>query len=249
MEVGVIFYVRLVIYRKSFERLMLSRDLRPADLDIAPAPVDVTCNIVRGFVCDYMLRDPFTVVVTMWASLQLVWVSMLLVVQMVQIARAQTTFESMRGNTHHASHAAEAITSALTAGSTSMAGAQISNDGAGPNPAIQNTDGPSLRRHEGCFDRWKKLLGLDTFIATASGGSRTRRHRNPFSRGVVTNCKDFWCDAAPLFGRRETGTAMLDGAVVNYARMYESPPRMKIRQPTDNADGGVYYNVNEDDIV
>lgn len=183
---------------------------------------------------------------------------MLLVVQSVQIARAQTTFESMRGNIHHASKASEAITSALTAGTSSMDGAQISGNGMGPNPVVagdhhhhHHHHSPPPRRAEGFFGQWKKLLGLDTFIATASGSHHTRRHRNVFSRGVLTNCKDFWGDPAPYFGRRENGAGLLDGQVINYTQMYESPPRMKMRRVGGGGgdEGGTYQSVGTDESV
>ena len=178
------------------------------------------------------------------------WVTMLLAVQMVQVARAQTTYESMRGHMHHGTQASQAITSALITGNTSMEGAQLSNPGLGPNPAIASG------RHEhkeGCFSQWKKLLGLDTFVATAIGGSEAsnglRRRGNPYSRGILTNCKDFWCDPAPYFGKRETGAAMLDGEVVNYTRMYETPPRMKLRRARRDEDGRTYHSVGSEDAV
>ncbi len=171
-------------------------------------------------------------------------------VQLVQVARSVTTYESMRGHMHGSSQAAEAITSALTAGTTSMDGAQLDSSGMGPNPAAAG--GHRRPQKQGCFTTWKKLLGLDTFVATATGGLEggTRRRRgNPFSRGIITNCKDFWCDPAPLFGRRETGVAMLDGDVVNYAKMYETPPRMKSRRPRQDGDGGMYHSVGSEDAV
>ena len=174
---------------------------------------------------------------------------MLLLVQLVQIARALTTFESMRGQMHGRSQAAEAITSALTAGTTSMEGAQMTGPGMGPNPA----DGHRAHRQkEGCFATWKKLLGLDTFVATAAGGLESngrRRRGNPYSRGIIINCKDFWCDPAPYFGRRENGMAMLDGDVVNYTRIYETPPRMKLRRPQQGGDGGMYHSLGTEDSV
>ena len=172
---------------------------------------------------------------------------MLLITQLVLIARAQTTWESMHGNTHHASRASEAITAALTAGSVSMDGAHISDAGIGPNPAVSGNHQPS-RSREGFLTRWKKLLGLDTFVATASG--KTTKRRNSFSRGLVTNCKDFWCDPSPYFSRRANGVAMLDGDVVNYTSMYDTPPRMKMRRPRDDEGGGVvYHSVGSEDAV
>ena len=230
---GALLYLRLAVYH----------------IEAIPSPAGASCNIIPDQVCKYILRDTYTVVISIWTALQLVWVSMLLVVQFVQIVRAQTTYESMRGNVHSGSQASEAITSALTAGTTSMDGAQISDTGMGPNPAVPGGHGHSHPHKEGCFAQWKKLLGLDTFLSTALGGTKPRRRGNPFSRGVITNCKDFWCDPAPIFGTRESGAAMLDGAVVNYARMYETPSRMKFRRPRDAGDGGAYHNVGSDDAV
>ena len=175
---------------------------------------------------------------------------MLMTVQLVQVARSVTTYESMRGHMHGSSQAAQAITSALTAGTTSMDAAQLNSAGMGPNPAAAG--GHHRPQNQGCFGTWKKLLGLDTFVATATGGlegGNRRRRGNPFSRGIITNCKDFWCDPAPLFGKRENGVAMLDGDVVDYTRMYETPPRMKSRRPRQAADGGVYHSVGNEDGV
>lgn len=188
-------------------------------------------------------------VLALWAVIQLVWVTMLLIVQLLQIARAQTTFESMGGRVHHGWQASEAITSALVAGSTSMSGAQLGHTGMGPDPAVPPGSRHTRPRHEGFFSQWIKLLGLDTFIATATGGVRARRRGNPFSRGIIGNCKDFWCDSAPYFGRRENGAAMLGGDVVNYSRMYETPPRMKARRSPQGGESGLYHSVGSEDAV
>ncbi|KAF6234624.1 hypothetical protein HO173_007250 [Letharia columbiana] len=234
LEAGMVFFIRLAIYH----------------IQDFPQPKKTQCNILSESICRYTLRDTFTVVVTIWTCLQMLWVTMLLAVQMVQVARAQTTYESMRGHMHHGTQASQAITSALTTGSTSLEGAQLSNAGIGPNPTI-----PSDRHQhkEGCFSQWKKLLGFDTFVATAIGGSEagsgSRRRGNPYSRGILTNCKDFWCDPAPYFGKRETGAAMLDGEAVNYTRMYETPSRMKLRRARRDEDGGTYHSVGSEDAV
>lgn len=174
---------------------------------------------------------------------------MLLVVQLVQIARAQTTYESMRSRTHPSSQAAVAITSALSSGTTTMNGAQIDPIGRGPNPAIGSSINRPHPRREGCFSQWVKLLGLDSFVATAAGRGRSRKRGNPWSRGVITNCKDFWCDPAPYFGKRENGAAMLGGEVINYTRMYETPPRMKAQRSRQDGSNEMYHSIGDDDDV
>jgi hypothetical protein len=230
MEIGIILFVNLVILY----------------LEAAPAAGTNQCNIFAESICGILNKDTFTVILTIWAALQLTWVTMLLFVQLVQISRATTTWESMRGNHHQSSRVGEAMTGAFTAGTTTMNGAQLGPQGHGPDPAISDAHGHGHRHGRGWFDQWKKILGLDTFVATASSGLEVRRG-NPFSRGVVTNCKDFWCDPAPYFGQREVGAAMLGGDVVNYTRMYETPSRMKLRSRRD--DGGVYHSVEGDDVV
>ncbi|MCJ1249924.1 palmitoyltransferase akr1 [Trapelia coarctata] len=234
MEVGILLFVRLVL----------------AHLENSPTPGSTQCNVLADQICNIILRDTFTVVLTIWACLQLTWVTMLLVVQLVQISRAKTTFESMRGHTDQGSRASEAITAALTSGSTSMNGAQL----AGPD-ASGESYGHGHHHREGFFAQWKKLLGLDTFLVTAQDGlegrNRHRRGQNAFSQGIITNCRDFWCDPAPLFGRRDDGAAMLGGTVVNYARMYELPPRMKAHRSRGNGndDTVVYTSVDSDSVV
>lgn len=218
------------------------------DLENLPAPADSQCNVLSEALCRIVLPDTSSVVLAAWSSLQLVWVTMLMTVQLIQIARAMTTYESMRGNIHHTSQVSEAVTSMMTSGTTSMNGAQLTNNGMGPDPAVPGHR-PRHRRKEGFFSQWKKLLGLDTFVATAQGSAGSRGNGNPFSRGIITNCRDFWCDPAPYFGRRETGAAMLGGEVVNYTRMYETSPRMKRRRPRQDADGGVYHSVASEDAV
>ncbi|RJE20373.1 palmitoyltransferase [Aspergillus sclerotialis] len=154
---------------------------------------------------------------------------MLCAVQLVQLSRNQTTYENMRGHSIDRTYPSSgAFASALTAGTTSLDAAGLSSAGQGPNPALaQGTHRP--RRH-GCIQQWSSLLGIDTFFATARDGfrdgPRSPQPRNPFSHGFITNCRDFWCDPAPYFGKRNTGSAMLGGEIVNYNQIYDVPLRM-----------------------
>ncbi|KAL8672090.1 MAG: hypothetical protein Q9168_003450 [Polycauliona sp. 1 TL-2023] len=232
--VGILLFVRLT--------LVYLQDL--------PPPAHVACNLLSEELCSLVLRDPFTVVLGIWCTLQLTWMIMLFVVQSVQIARAMTTYESMHGHLQRSSPTSQAITSAITAGTISASGASLTGRGMGPDPVISDgSEGPGRRRKTGCFAQWKKLLGLDTFIATATGRSGPRKRGNPFSRGIITNCRDFWMDPAPYFGRRETGSAMLDGEVINYTRMYETPPRMRMRRSRGDQQGTSYQSVGTEDAV
>ncbi len=208
--------------------ILLGVELVLAYLEVLPtpqAPEASVCNILAPALCEILNKDPFTIVLAAWMTLQLVWVTMLLVVQLVQIARATTTYESMRGHLHDAPvSASEAITSFVTTGSTTMEGGQVAGSTLEQKPQTETA-----------WQQWKRLLGLDTAINLMIHGSRAEEVRaqqrgNPFTRGVWTNCSDFWCDGAPLFGRGENGIARLGGEQVNYTRMFEAPRRVRRRR-------------------
>lgn len=196
------------------------------DLEIVPKVENVECNVLSDDLCKIVHKDPFTIILSMWASFQLSWVTMLLVVQLVQVARNLTTYESMRGHLN-SNTPAEALNTFVTTGDISqdVAGGSAPTNGFGSG---QDTGDSAPRRQpkHGLWDHWKRLLGFDTFVATALQGSQGNQQRsrgNPFSRGVITNCKDFFCDGAPVFKKKESGYARLAGERVDYTRMYDIP--------------------------
>lgn len=201
-----------------------------AYLTLLPTPPDaaIHCQVLKPEFCAQWSKDPFTLLVNGWGSVQMTWTIMLLFVQLTQIARAMTTWEAMRG-----SHAGP-LTTALATGSLSADGAGVGSSGAGPRTGRR---GPATPAKEGCFAQWKRLLGVDTFVATALHGSRAqevlaRRRENPFTRGVVRNCADFWFDgeggaARRMFGGKELGSGLLGGEKVDYRRLYEVPRGMR----------------------
>jgi len=210
------------------------------------------CNLLAPSICRLINRDSYTMILMIWAALQLTWVTMLMFVQLLQIGRAMTTYENMHGSHDHGGRASQAITSALATGSTSMDAAQLGSGGRGPDPAASGEHSHHGHQHKGgCFAQWKKILGVDTFVSTALQGNKpkSRQDRNPFSRGCLRNCQDFWCDSAPIFGDRENGAAMLDGEVVNYTKMYEPPMRMTTRSRRAGDSAGAYESVAGDESV
>ncbi|CAI9636118.1 unnamed protein product [Alternaria burnsii] len=233
LELGIVMFIRLAL----------------AYLEIREAPKDFPkCAVISPDLCKVLNKDPFTIVLSIWAAFQLTWVTMLLCVQLLQIARNLTTYESMRGHLHGGTPA-DALNSFVTTGDTS----QDVSGGAGNAPTNgfgsgQDT-GDIPRRPQpkaSIWDQWKRLLGIDTFLTIALHGSQgeqimRQRRGNPFSRGIVTNCKDFWCDASPMFGSKESGYARLGGERVDYTRLYEVP---KMRyQRGGGGEGGRYESV------
>lgn len=149
---------------------------------------------------------------------------MLVFVHFVQIARALTTYESMRGNTDMGP-----VMTAVATGALNSDSAQISPSGAGPDPAAPPGHAHKNKKKEGCLSSWQKMLGLDVFFTIAFNGyngskkKETQRKRaNPFTRGIFRNCQDFWADG-PVFGRKESGVALLGGQRVDYTSMYDVP--------------------------
>lgn len=215
MVAGIIFFINLTIaYIQNLSALPES---------------EVDCAILRPELCAELSKDTFTIYVGIWAALQLIWTVMLLFVQLTQIARAMTTFESMRGQ-HHA-----LVATAVATGSLSEDGGAVDASGAGPDPTMPAKPG---QQKEGCFGQWTKLLGLDTFFMIAMHGSkadevRARRRQNPFTRGVMRNCQDFWCDGGGVQGlfnnQKESGTSFLGGEPVDYKTMYKVPTGTSMR--------------------
>ncbi|KAI0602944.1 hypothetical protein F4775DRAFT_5180 [Biscogniauxia sp. FL1348] len=197
-----------------------------------PQTASTECLVLSESLCRVLNADPYSLLVGIWAALQLTWVSMLIFVQFVQVARAMTTYENMYGIQDGS---ASSLISAFTS-----TGAPLNPNhpdaGAPPSAAddpLGTGRGGHAHKHRGCLQQWGRLLGVDTFIETATGRSaatakKMRKKKNPYSKGLIQNCRDFWCDPAPVFGRRETGDAMLGGQRINYTEIYESPAAMNI---------------------
>ena len=213
------------------------------------------CNVLSPSLCKVVNADAYTLLLGIWASLQLTWVSMLLFVQFLQVSRAMTTYENMFGIDHRS---ASALTSAFTSTGAPLDPNHpdvVPPSGAPGQSEHQAPGGHHGHKHGGgLLKSWGKLLGVDAFIETATGrgaaagGKNKRRKKNPSSRGCITNCKDFWCDPSPVFGQREPGAAMLDGHVVNYTEMYESPALMTIGGRSMGGRRGVYEAVASEEV-
>jgi palmitoyltransferase len=198
-----------------------------------------SCNVLGANLCRLINSDAYTLLLTIWVSLQLIWVTMLVFTQLVQVSRAMTTYENMTGI--HTREATTVLTSTGTPLDPALAAAAAST---------ASTPGAGGRHKGGMLKQWSRILGVDPFIETVTGrgaatGSSNRRKKNPYGRGCVTNCRDFWCDPAPVFGQRENGTAVLGGGKVDYTAMYESPTLMRI---TGMRTRGGYESVGTEEV-
>lgn len=216
MIAGIALLIRLTLvckYHHYATRIACTDRLQ--DIEMLPAPQQTDCHILEEALCREFSKDPFTIITNAWASLQLIWTFMLIFVHLTQIARAVTTYETMRGQTQ-----VGPLMAAVTTGTTSTGDAQV------------NGPSPPHKKKEGCLSQWSKLLGLDTFLTIAFQGYKgakepraPRAPKNPFTRGMFRNCQDFWMDG-PVFGRKndgESNKALLGGDMVDYACMYDVP--------------------------
>ncbi|QIX00945.1 hypothetical protein AMS68_006462 [Peltaster fructicola] len=192
-------------------------------IEIRPEPKELNCALLGPELCTLWSKDALTNVTTVWAALQLIWTVMLLAAHFVQIARALTTYESMRANRD-----AGPLLTAVATGTTSMEEANVAPEGSKPHRHKH-----AHKKTTGCLGSWAKLFGLDTFFTIAFNGyhgakskdghdQRARRPPNPFYRGVLRNCEDFWLDG-PFFGSRPSGSALVGGEKVNYTSLYDIP--------------------------
>ncbi|KAG6103730.1 palmitoyltransferase akr1 [Claviceps sp. LM219 group G6] len=207
--------------------------------DLISAKSSETCAVFGPAFCKLINADGYTLLLTIWTNLQLVWVTMLVFTQLVQVSRAMTTFENMTGI--HIREATTALTSTGTPLDPSLASSAAFS---------ASSAGHAAKHKGGMLKQWSRILGVDPFIETITGrgaatGKNKRKKKNPYSRGCVSNCKDFWCDPAPVFGQRENGTAVLGGGKVDYTAMYESPTLMRL---TGMRTRGAYEAVGTEEV-
>lgn len=238
---GILFYDWLMYYcMLTFPpgTYVLSADFI-VDFSSISGDASETCNVLSPGLCRLVNSDAYTLLLGFWITLQLTWVSMLVVTQLIQISRAMTTYENMMGiNTSQTSYTAYTST-----------GAPLD-----PNhPTLSTTPSATPagnRQRGGTLRQWSRLLGVDPFIETVTGrgaatGKNRRRNKNPYSRGCLLNCKDFVFDSAPVFGQRENGMALLGGSRVDYTAMYESPTLMQLAGMSRR---GGYESVATEDV-
>ena len=200
-----------------------------------------SCNVLGKDLCKMFNADTYSLLLGAWISLQLIWIAMLIFTQLFQVSRAMTTYENMYGIQDGAD------TTAFTSTGTPLDPDHPTLGGGGDSGAAHNH-----KHKDGMLKQWSRTLGVDPFIETITGrgaattGKGRRKKKNPYSRGCVANCKDFWCDPAPVFGQRENGTAVLGGDSIDYTTVYESPALMRLAGMRDR--GGYEAVQAEDDV-
>lgn len=184
--------------------------------------------------CAITAYDTFLVSVASWSTLQLSWTLVLLATQFWQVFRQMTTFEvSNLGRYGFMGGRGGASLS-------SQMGHQHHRQAGSDDTGSTQSGAPHAHRHNhsicgGCGGGFlMNLLGFDRFTKgkAADGLARAAKAPNPFDRGMIGNCKDFWTAGGELG--------------VEYERLYDIPPegfaeakrRRETEEADDHAEGG-----------
>ncbi len=185
------------------------------------------CGFIGQDLCRGFVHSRFSLFIAAWASLQFIWVILLVFVQLIQIARGLTTFEATALHRFGDQMVFSSAPSEVLA----------ANDSNHPSLNIPDTLPPI--HNSGCSGSITRLLGLDQFVATAKDvvqlskqaqeGSRHRKR--PGDYGVIKNCGDFWCPfgkISDIIYEPSQGHNALGGQVVDYYKLYEYPDTRSI---------------------
>jgi palmitoyltransferase len=176
------------------------------------------CGIYPDGFCALITYAPSYTALAVWDSFQLVWVTLLAFVQLYNISRGLTTFESI--NLHRFGRAGTEHFSSLPADHPSSAAARLS--------AVQSASAESSSPKK-CWTPFLRVLGVDQFAISAQDafvkGARSRDF--PTNYGIRHNCMDFWFPNGDYLVLREPpgGYSALGGNPVDYYRLNTYPKR------------------------
>jgi hypothetical protein len=153
-------------------------------------------------VCLATSHESFLFAVTVWATIQLSWTSVLLLSQLYQVARQMTTLEVSNLGRYGFMGGR---------GGVSMAGQDGHSHQSSPTDHSHAGHNHKHGLCGGASDSLLKLLGLDRFTKgkAVDGMARASKAANPFDMGCISNCRDFWSRG------QELG--------VEYERLYDVP--------------------------
>ncbi|CCK69719.1 palmitoyltransferase AKR1 KNAG_0C06230 [Huiozyma naganishii CBS 8797] len=212
---------------------------------------DVACGFLGDDeLCAGFTYSKFTFLIMVWAVLQLCWVSILLVMQWIQIAKGITNYEfdlalqqrkrkssqQQQINEHFNTAPDELVddgSSAGTARAESLANAETTFDGVSEGNGRAGTCLKMIGVPQ-CVTLVGELLGK---TQSNSAGAEPRRGSSlhiATDYGVSRNIQDFWLTSdtgAPLWQRllystsSSSSRALLNGEEVVYSTLYELPAR------------------------
>ncbi|SCU81912.1 LANO_0B04544g1_1 [Lachancea nothofagi CBS 11611] len=200
--------------------------------------IDFKCGIFEDEICAGLKLDPYAFLVMVWAILQAVWVSPLLVTQLFQTFKGITTQELTEGSRKRHGH--DTTNEFFVTTPTDLMNEEELN---ALNQGSVNHNDRSLLRSRGCFSVCCSLIGLDQFVIVVrdilglTRDSQTTRRTATLGKfatdyGWKTNLKDFWLlsdHTAPFWQRLLYSPpeykANLNNIEVDYRTLYTLPER------------------------
>ncbi|KAA8917443.1 hypothetical protein TRICI_000392 [Trichomonascus ciferrii] len=179
------------------------------------------CPFAPEFLCGVLTEDYFSTYTVAWATAQLTWVTLLVFVQLIQIARGMTTNEA--SNLHKFGFMGADDFSSLPLDHHSLDTATAPGE-------VTAFKSAKKRR---CHSTLARILGVDQFVNTAQEAfGKSSRHpaaanSNPVDYGVMRNCADFWFPdhSWNIFKIYDRGYGGLNGNMVDYYELWEFPKK------------------------
>ncbi|SCU93112.1 LADA_0G01398g1_1 [Lachancea dasiensis] len=193
------------------------------------------CGMFDDEICAGLQLDTFAFLVMVWAVIQGIWVSFLLLTQLFQTIKGLTNYELREKSLQR--HGQDTATETfMTTPTDLMEEEELSML---TQSAINPSDRLVLAHSRGCFDVCCGLTGLDQFLLIVRGffgfsrvseGQRSVNRRSPINHGWKTNLTDFWLLSdvtAPLWQRflfsPQHFKASLNNCEVDYSTLYTWP--------------------------
>ncbi|EMR10023.1 hypothetical protein PNEG_01777 [Pneumocystis murina B123] len=213
VQIGIVFFLRLLLIH--FE-VLYSPELSK------------NCFVFLKLLCEPFLLDPFTFVLALWTFLQLIWVTLLLVVQLFQISFSITTSEAR--NLDKYGFMGEIEKDFYRKDAAYILRSTFSNDDAPHHHYCSHKKGYRM------FSMLSKFLGIHHFlkiisIFSSKSVSLMNKTKNPFNNGILSNCRDFWnCGTGKIsvlgFMNKTKhsyieGSGYIDGQLINYYYLYD----------------------------
>jgi len=188
-------------------------------------------------ICEPLITDPYTTILSIWTGLQLTWLTMLVVVQHYQVARGITTHELSNLQRY----------GFLGGGNVTLEDRMQE----GVSSRLPPMSAPDTGARKGRFGKCLRILGVEQFFTTFKDKRKRavaqRRGMNPFDQGgCLTNCGDFWAvpdhineentrgwleNGLKLRGKGfklgKGGEGKLGGEPVDYFEMWEVPEKRR----------------------
>lgn len=249
IELAIVIFIKLC-----FEYFDTIEDQLEKTFDTTGQKLNIQCGLLGDDELCYGYRyEPVVFLAVAWSSLQLIWVTMLFIIQWVQIVEGVTNYEFslLSKKKHRHDNINESFNSAPEELLPSSNTGGLGDTNETEQDEFGDNIGNELTSHEGPKSRainilktglYCKIIGMEPWIRMLKDrhkfkGSLTTLYggNNPTLTNDIriprwTNVKDFWLDSdvkAPLYIRLlespKHNKALLNGSEVDYTTLYDLP--------------------------